>query len=149
MPRLWQVIRKTIPDHARDDGRNKAADLPLAGKDAFVRHQLASVHCMYLDATAFIVGGVCESQRAAEKTLKLLRQYTYVLSPDDDVPSTRSVTTAFLVPSLSVANLPPGLTVNTAFVDKNLSSRLAHLSTDAQRRLVRLLYFWEGECQRW
>lgn len=112
---------------------------------------------MHLNTAALIVvGGVCESQRTAEKTLKLLRQHAYVLEPptdDDDTPSTsttnRSMTTAFTVPSLGVANLPAGLTVHTAFVDKNLPGRLAHLSTNAQRRLVRLLYFWEKECTRW
>lgn len=154
MPRLWQVIRNTIPELARgDDGRNRAANLSPADKDALVRHQLASVNCMHLNSAALIVGGVCESQRTAEKTLKLLRQHAYVLEEpaDDQRPSTtsRSITTAFTIPSLSVANLPAGLTVNTVFVDKNLPGRLAHLSTDAQRRLVRLLYFWEEECRRW
>lgn len=155
MPKLWQVIRNTIPEPARDDdGRNRAAALSLAERDALVRYQMASVWCMCLDAAALIVGGVCEPARTAEKTMRLLQQHGSDLAPPtgDDAPAgaaSRSVTTAFTIPFLGVANLPPSLTVNTAFVDKNLPGRLAHLSTDAQRRLVWLLFFWETECQRW
>ncbi|CAK7198249.1 hypothetical protein SEUCBS139899_000908 [Sporothrix eucalyptigena] len=153
-PRLWKTVQNTIPELKSDnDPSNRAANLSLAEKDGVVRQQLTLAAYPYLDATALVAGGVCESIKTADNTLRLLRIYGYVLGAPDhnDAPplNSRSATVAFTVPSMSVASLPTGQTVNTVFIDKNLPGRMAHLSTEAQRRLVRLLFFWEAECRRW
>lgn len=143
-----------------------AAALSLADRDALFRHQLASPstgHYLYLDSAALEVAGVCKSAVTAKKTLQLLQQFGFVLpapphsSPGDHGDNSshhqkhpnRSITYAFTIPARDVANLPAGLTVNTAFVDKNLRRHLNDLDSHAQRRVVHVLIFWEAECRRW
>jgi hypothetical protein len=135
-PSFWSVMQNAWPQIARDDKGD--IDMKPSQMDAVVQYQLMTDHPRYLNKTALMLSGVCDTEKMGAKVMEKLVKHGFALPAPKAGDSSSS----------SEDTLSP-ITVNTSIIDKQFTNKIAVISIHACRKLVGLLFFWEEECNRW